>query len=69
MMIRLAVAFALLISPGRQTVQHVPAVEDTIAGITVGKSTLGDVQRKFGRRLIVDESCVQSLNQRGKLPV
>jgi hypothetical protein len=49
------VAFALLISPGTLTTQSSPVVEDTIAGITVGNSTLGDVQQKFGRRLKVDE--------------
>jgi hypothetical protein len=56
MMIRLTVALALLISPGMPVAQKVPAVEDTIAGITVGKSTLMDVQRRFGGRLTVDQS-------------
>jgi hypothetical protein len=54
-MIRHAAAFTLLISTGTLIAQHVPVIEDTIAGITVGKSTLGDLQQKFGRRLIVDK--------------
>jgi hypothetical protein len=35
--------------------QRKPHVEDTIAGITVGKSSFGDVQRKYGTRLILDQ--------------
>jgi hypothetical protein len=54
MKIRIAVAFALLAYPGMQVAQEAPHVEDTIAGITVGKSKLADVQKKFGARLIVD---------------
>src|SRR5258708_15401011 len=54
MKIRIAVAFALLAYPGIQVAQQVPHVEDTIAGITVGKSKLADVQKKFGARLILD---------------
>jgi hypothetical protein len=54
MKIRIAVAFALLAYPGMQVAQKAPHVEDTIAGITVGKSKLADVQKKFGARLIVD---------------
>jgi len=34
--------------------QRTGTVEDTIAGFTVGKSTLGDIQRRFGRRLNLD---------------
>jgi len=30
-------------------------IEDTIDGITVGKSTLGDLHRKFGADLIIDQ--------------
>ncbi len=55
MKIRIAVALALLAFPRMQFAQRAPHVEDTIAGITVGKSTLADVQKKFGARLIVDE--------------
>jgi hypothetical protein len=55
MKLRIAVAFALLAYPGMQVAQEVTHVEDTIAGITVGKSKFADVQKKFGARLIVDK--------------
>ena len=51
-----AVALILLIAPARHMAQQASAVEDTIAGITVGKSTLGDVQRKLGRNLVLDKN-------------
>jgi hypothetical protein len=51
-----AVALVLLFSSGRQIAQQVSVVEDTIAGITVGKSTFSDVQRRFGRNLILDKN-------------
>ena len=35
--------------------QNHPAIEDTLAGITAGKSTFGDLQRRFGAKLIVDQ--------------
>jgi hypothetical protein len=54
MKMRIAVALAFLSYSGVLAAQKVPQVEDTIAGITLGKSTLGDVQKKFGARLIVD---------------
>jgi hypothetical protein len=54
MKIRIAVAIALLAYPGMQVAQEAAHVEDTIAGITVGKSKLSDVQKKFGARLILD---------------
>jgi hypothetical protein len=58
MKIRITVALALLTYPGllvgMLAAQEPPRVEDTIAGITLGKSTLGDVQKKFPFRLIVD---------------
>lgn len=54
MKIRIAVALALLTCSGMLAAQKVAQVEDTIAGITLGKSTLGDVQKKFRTRLIVD---------------
>jgi hypothetical protein len=56
MNIQLAVVLALLITPGRQIAQQVSVVEDTIAGVTVGKSTLGDVRRRFGRSLTLDKN-------------
>jgi hypothetical protein len=54
MKIHIAVALALLTYRGMLAAQEVAHVEDTIAGITLGKSTLGDLQRKFRTRLIVD---------------
>ena len=55
MKIRIALALALLATPAFQFAQQAAHVEDTIAGITVGKSKLSDVQKKFGTRLIVDQ--------------
>jgi len=55
MKIRIAVACVLLAYPGMQVAQKASTVEDTIAGITVGKSKFTDVQKKFGARLIVDK--------------
>ncbi len=54
-MIRLVVSFALLILSCSITAQGVPMIEGTIAGLTLGKSTLGDIQKKFGHKLIVDK--------------
>jgi len=45
----------VLLLAGQVPAQHAATIEDTLAGITVGKSTLADVQRKFGPRLIVDQ--------------
>jgi hypothetical protein len=53
-MIRHFVILVLLTVPDILVGQHVPAIEDTIAGITVGKSTLRDVEDKFGKKLILD---------------
>jgi hypothetical protein len=55
MKIWITAALVFLTYPGMLMAQEVAHVEDTIAGITVGKSTLGEVQKKFGTRLIVDQ--------------
>ena len=55
-MIHHAVILALLIAQTGKVAPKLPQVEDTIAGITVGKSTLADVQRRFGNELILDET-------------
>jgi hypothetical protein len=49
--------------------QRAPVVEDTIAGITVGKSTLRDVQRRFGSRLILDEGSRHAVRWDGECEV
>ncbi len=56
MKIRIAIASALLAATGMLAAQKAAQIEDTIAGITVGKSKLADVQTRFGTRLIVDRS-------------
>jgi hypothetical protein len=53
-MIKYSAILVLLTVPSIILGQHVPVVEDTISGITVGKSTLHDVAREFGKSLIVD---------------
>jgi hypothetical protein len=55
MMIPFAFVLALLITVGQQGAHHAPAIENTLAGITVGVSTLDDVQKKFGNKLTIDQ--------------
>src|SRR5580658_7661511 len=55
MMVRFVFALALWVATGQEAAQHVFAIENTIAGITVGVSTLDDVQKKFGSELIIDQ--------------
>ena len=55
-MIHQAVLLALLIAQSEKAAPKLPQVEGTIAGITVGKSSLADVQRRFGSKLILDET-------------
>ena len=45
----------ILFSASQIAAQRAAFIEDTIAGITVGKSTFADVQHKFRPRLIVDQ--------------
>jgi hypothetical protein len=55
MMIHFALVLAVLIATGQLGEQHAPAIENTIAGIMVGVSTLDDVQKKFGSKLRIDQ--------------
>jgi hypothetical protein len=50
-----AFALILLVGTVRAFAQPAMAIEDTVAGITVGKSTLADVQRMFGTKLALYE--------------
>lgn len=55
MMIRFVLTLAFLIAAGQQCTQHMPIIENTIGGITVGVSTLDDVQKRFGSNLTIDQ--------------
>jgi hypothetical protein len=62
-MIQRMIAFFLLVSPGILIAQNAPIIEDTIAGITVGKSNLGELKHRFGSQLKHDQlTCSVKLN-------